>query len=199
MQVQITGKNVDVGDALKSRIEGRLDQDVAKYFDNQASGHVTVTKEGAEFRSDCSLTLGSGIIFHAQGQSPDAYASFDLAAERLEKRLRRHKRRLKNHHKHRSSPVSSVDYPVYVISVDGEEETETPDNNPVIIAETSTALQDLTVGEAVMKLDISDMPFVIFRNGKNQNLNIVYRRDDGHIGWIDPQQENTDTNGIGQN
>jgi len=188
MQVQITGKNVDVGDALKSHIKARLDQDVAKYFDDDASGHVTVAKEGGDFRSDCSLILASGINLQSHGQSGDAYASFDIAAEKLEKRLRRYSRRLKKHRKHRSSPVNSMDFPVFVISSDDDEQ-EVSEDNPVIIAETSTEIQDLTVSEAVMKMDISDMPFVIFRSGKNHSLNIVYRRDDGNIGWIDPDQK----------
>ncbi len=191
MQVQITGKNVDVGDALKSHIKARLDQDVVKYFDDDANGHVTIAREGSEFRSDCSLTLGSGISLQSHGQSADAYASFDIAAEKLEKRLRRYTRRLKNHRKQRSSPIKSMDFPVFVISPDSDDdsEKEVSNENPVIIAETSTEIQDLTVSDAVMKMDISDMPFVIFRNGANQNLNIVYRRDDGNIGWIDPEQK----------
>ncbi len=191
MQVQITGKNVDVGDALKSHIKTRLDQDVVKYFDDDAHGHVTVAREGSEFRTDCSLTLGSGISLQSHGQSADAYAAFDIAAEKLEKRLRRYTRRLKNHRKHHSSPVKSMDFPVFVISPDSDSEKEVSNENPVIIAETSTEIQDLTVSDAVMKMDISDMPFVIFRNGANHNLNIVYRRDDGNIGWIDPEQKIT--------
>jgi len=193
MQVQITGKNVDVGDALKSHITARLDQDVAKYFDDDASGHVTVAKEGGEFRSDCSLILRSGINLQSRGQSGDAYASFDIAAEKLEKRLRRYTRRLKNHRKQHSSPVKTMDFPVFVISSDDDAEDIATDDGPLIIAETSTEIQDLTVSQAVMKMDISDMPFVIFRHGKNQSLNIVYRRDDGNIGWIDPEQETVPT------
>tara|TARA_R110002110_G_scaffold238276_1_gene453982 strand:+ start:62 stop:643 length:582 start_codon:yes stop_codon:yes gene_type:complete len=188
MQVQITGKNVDIGDALKSHIKSRLNQDVVKYFDDDADGHVTVAKEGSEFRSDCSLVLRSGISLQSHGLSADAYASFDIAAEKLEKRLRRYTRRLKNHRNKRTSPVRSMEFPVSVISPDGDDEKEAANENPVIIAETSTEIQDLTVSEAVMKMDISDMPFVIFRNGKNHSLNIVYRREDNNIGWIDPEQ-----------
>jgi len=124
----------------------------------------------------------------SHGQSADAYASFDIAAEKLEKRLRRYTRRLKKHRNRRSSPVKSMDFPVFVISPDTDEEKDAPNENPVIIAETSTEIQDLTVSQAVMKMDISDLPFVIFRHGNNQSLNIVYRRDDGNIGWIDPEQ-----------
>jgi len=189
MQVQITGKNVDVGEALKAHIKTRIDQDVVKYFDDDANGHVTVAKEGNEFRSDCTLTLGSGISLQSHGRSADAYASFDIAAEKLEKRLRRYTRRLKNHRKQNTSPVRTMNFPVFVISPDGDDEVETANDNPVIIAETSTEIQDLTVSQAVMKMDISDTPFVIFRNGKNSSLNIIYRRDDGNIGWIDPEQK----------
>lgn len=191
MQIQITGKNVDVGDALKSRIEGRLDQDVAKYFDDDANAHVTIAKEGSDFRSDCFLTLGSGINLQSHAQSADPYTSFDEAAEKLEKRLRRYTRRLKNHRKHRSSPVSSRDFPVSVFSAEGEGASESTTDNPVIIAETSLELQDLTVGEAVMKMDISDLPFVIFRSGNDDKINFVYRRDDGNIGWIDSSSVTT--------
>jgi hypothetical protein len=137
------------------------------------------------------LTLGSGISLQSHGQSADAYAAFDIAAEKLEKRLRRYTRRLKNPRKHHSSPVKSMDFPVFVISPESDDEKEVTNENPVIIAETSTEIQDLTVSDAVMKMDISDMPFVIFRNGANHNLNIVYRRDDGNIGWIDPEQKIT--------
>ena len=190
MQIQITGKNVDVGDALNARIEDRIDQDVAKYFDDDASAHVTIAKEGPDFRCDCFLVLSSGISLQSHAQSGDAYASFDDAAEKLEKRLRRYTRRLKNHRKYRSAPVESMDIPVSVFSAEGEENGEAENDNPIIIAETTTQLQDLTVGEAVMKMDISDLPFVIFKGGKDENINIVYRRNDGNIGWIDPASKN---------
>lgn len=191
MQIQITGKNVDVGSALKSRIEDRLNQDVAKYFDDDANAHVTIAKEGSDFRADCFLMLGSGMSLQSHAQSGDAYSSFDDAAEKLEKRLRRYTRRLKNHRKNRASPVSGRDFPVSVFAAEAEGESEAANDNPVIIAETSTKLQDLTVGEAVMKMDISDLPFVIFRGGKDDSINIVYRRDDGNVGWIDSSQTTT--------
>lgn len=189
MHVQITGKNVDVGDALKSHIKARLDQDVAKYFDDDANSHVTLAKEGSEFRADCSLVLSSGISLQSHGQSADAYAAFDIAAEKLEKRLRRYTRRLKNHRKQRPTPIESHDLPIFLVSSEDDNENDAANDNPLIIAEASMEIQNLTVREAVMKMDISDIPFVIFRNGKKQGLNIVYRREDGNIGWVDPERE----------
>jgi len=188
MQFQISGKNVDVGDALRGQIEARMNGDVDKYFDGAARGHVTITREGGDFRADCIVHLSTGMTFQSHGRAADAHACFDLAAEKLEKRLRRYKRRLKDHHAHRSEPVPSFTATSYVIpSGDGEEESDDAAmESPPIIAESTEEILELTVGEAVMKLDLSDAPFVVFRNTRSGALNVVHRRDDGNIGWLDP-------------
>ena len=188
MDIQISGKNVDIGTALRDQIEQRLNGDVAKYFDGTVNGHVTLAKDGGEFKADCAVHLSTGIMLQSQGRSADAYACFEQAAERLEKRLRRYKRRLKDHHIRRSEPVPAIDASDYVIAASGETDDELADPNPTIIAEDTTRVQELTVGEAVMKLDISDAAFVIFKNAGHGGINLVYRREDGNIGWLDPSQ-----------
>ena len=187
MKILISGKNMDVGDALRSQIEHRLNGDVAKYFDGSADGHVTLAKDGGEFRADCTMHLNTGITLQSKGRASDAYACFEQAAERMEKRLRRYKRRLKDHHVRRSGPVPAVDAFSYVIAAGHDDDEEVSDPNPTIIAEDTAQVQELTVGEAVMKLDISDATFVVFKNAGHGGLNLVYRRDDGNIGWLDPR------------
>lgn len=188
MKIQISGKNIDIGEVLRMQIEQRLNGDVGKYFDGTADGHVTITKDGGEFKADCAVHLSTGITLQSNGRSADAYACFERAAEHLETRLRRYKRRLKDHHTKRSEPVLEFDAPSYVIAAADDEGLETTDPNPTIIAEDTTQIQELTVGEAVMKLDISDSAFLIFKNAGHGGLNLVYRRNDGNIGWLDPRQ-----------
>lgn len=188
MKIQISGKNVDIGDVLRSQIEQRLNDDVGKYFDGTADGHVTIARDGGGFRADCMVHLSTGITLQSQGKSADAYACFERSAERLEKRLRRYKGRLKDHHTKRLEPVSGFDAPSYVIAAGNDDELETTDPNPPIIAEDTTKIQELTVSEAVMQLDISDRAFLIFKNAGHGGLNLVYRRDDGNIGWLDPRE-----------
>ena len=186
MKIQISGKNVDIGSALRSQVEARLDGDVAKYFDGEVDGHVTITRDGGDFRADCTLHLSTGITLQSQGRSSDAYACFEQAAEHMEKRLRRYKRRLKDHHARRTEPVSAIEASSYVIAPSDDEAGELADGSPTVIAEDTTRVQELTVGEAVMQLDISDSTFVVFKNAGHGGLNLVYRRDDGNIGWLDP-------------
>jgi ribosomal subunit interface protein len=185
MQVQVSGHHLDVGDALRSHVVERLDQSVGKYFDKPIDGHVTFTKEGHEYRADCSVHLNSGMRIKTQGRATDPYISFDGAIERLEKRLRRYKRRLKSHNNNQKPalPAESVAYSV--IQAGDEHEEEAVDAQPVIIAEGTTSIPRFSVGDAVMQLDLIDAPFFVFRNGASGALNVVYRREDGHIGWID--------------
>lgn len=187
MQVHITGKNFDIGDSLRAQIEHRLSGDVAKYFDGTVTCTVAIEKERNGFSTDCTLYLSTGIALHTEARAPEAPTSFDRAADRIEKRLRRYKRRLKDHHSHRRVPVTSFSAPRYVLAGSVEEEpADAHDLAPPIVAEDMAQIHDLTVGEAVMQLDISDAPFVLFRNAAHGGLNVVYRRQDGNIGWIDP-------------
>ena len=186
MQLRITGKNIDIGSALRGQVDERLSAALTKYFDGGWSALVTVEREGTGFRTECHVHLDSGIDLHARGQAGDAYLSFDQAADRLEKRLRRYKRRLKDHHPEGpGQPLAATDYTI-AAEDELEELSEPVDDNPVVIAETRTSIRWMTVGMAVMAMDLADAPLTVFRNVANRRLNIVYRRADGNIGWIDP-------------
>ncbi len=191
MQIQITGKNINVGDALRGYVEQRLEGDVAKYFDGIVDAHVTVLKEASAFRCECNLHLSTGLSLQSESKSEDAHAAFDKAADRLEKRLRRYKRRLKDHHARGSAKgVAAFDAQAYILAQEPETEDEPADLNPPIIAESMERIPDITVGEAVMQLDISDAPVVVFKNAAHGGINVIYRRGDGNIGWIDPNPAN---------
>lgn len=184
MSLRISGKNLDIGDALRGQIEARISDSVGKYFDGGFNGHVTIEREGSGFRTDCALHLDTGIGLQAVGNAVDPHASFDQAAERIEKRLRRYKRRLRDHHHARRA--EQVPAASYVIADFSEEEEVTHDYNPTIIAEETTNLDTLTVGGAVVALDLTGAPVIVFRHAVHGGINVVYRRGDGHIGWIDP-------------
>ena len=187
MHIKVTGKNLDVGGALREHVEDRLRQLQHKYFEGTVHAHVTVERQRAGFHTDCLLHLATGLLLQAHGQAADAHPSFDLAAQHLEKQLKRYKQRMKDHHKSRREPVRHEEATSYVISTGEESDNEPADLNPVVIAESATSVPELTVGEAVMQLDISSVPFVLFRNSGHGSLNVVYRRGDGNIGWVDPR------------
>jgi putative sigma-54 modulation protein len=161
---------------------------VAKFFHGGYSGHATVTREGFGFRTVCTIHLDSGATLHADGMAADGYASADQAALQIEKRLRRYKSRLKQHHVRASeSAQAAPDLQDYVIAApDRESDDEVTDFKPVVIAESATVLGTLSVSEAVMELDMTGLPVVAFRHAASGRLNVVYRRADGNIGWIDP-------------
>ncbi len=186
MPFRVSGKNIDIGDALRQRVEARISEALGKYFDGGYSGHVTVAKEGFGFRTECALHLDSGITLEAEATAADAYASADHAAVRIEKRLRRYKRRLKDRPAPRRDNAE-VTAPSYVIAApDPDASEEVTEFHPVIIAESTTPLRHLSVSDAVMELDMTGAAVVVFRHAGHGRINIVYRRPDGHIGWVDP-------------
>ena len=186
MPFRVSGKNLDIGEALRERVNARIVEALGKYFDGGYSGHVTVGKEGYGFRTECAVHLDSGTTLQAEAMAGDAYASADQAALRIEKRLRRYKRRLKDRHAARADGAV-VDAMSYIIAApEPDEGDEVTAFNPVIIAEATTALKQLSVSEAVMELDLTGAPVVVFRHAGHGRVNLVYRRADGHIGWIDP-------------
>ena len=184
MQIKVTGKNIDIGEALRIHIDERLQQFRQKYFEGTVHAHVTVEKQRSSFQTDCSLHLATGLVLQSHGTAAEAFPSFDAAAQHLEKQLKRYKQRLKDHHKERREPVRQSEAASYVIQAGGDEPSSL---NPVVIAESSTSVPELSVGEAVMQLEISSVAFVLFRNSKGGQTNVVYRRSDGNIGWVDPR------------
>ena len=184
MTVRVTGKNFDLGESLRTHILDRVDTAVGKYFDGGVSGMIVVDHEGLGYRSDCTLHLSSGITLHSEGRAKEPYASFDSAAARLEKRLRRYKRRLKDHHPSRTAEAGV--FADYILEAPDDDRDEINDFNPVVVAEKTTTLRAMPVSEAVMELDMTGAPVVVFRHATSDRVNVVYRRADGNIGWIDP-------------
>ncbi len=190
MQLRVTGKNIDIGDSLRDQVSARLGVAMGKYFDGGWSGQVTVEREGAGFRTECRIHLDSGIDLQSRGHGGDAYMSFDQAAGHIEKRLRRYNRRLKDHHNEHGSAEqqAATSYVIAAPEEDEAGETAVVDDNPIVIAETPTSLRKMTVGMAVMAMDLAEAPVILFQNVANGRMNVVYRRQDGNIGWIDPAE-----------
>jgi ribosomal subunit interface protein len=196
MRVQVAGRQMDVGEALRTRIETELESSISKYFDRATDAVVTVGKNGGGvgFAVDCLVHLPSGISLQAGGHGGDAHSAFGDAIEKLEKRVRRYKRRLRNHHADAKSPLPAEDAASYVLAPLNEESDADTDRSapaedpPLVIAETTVSVRTMTVSMAVMQLDLSDSPALMFRNAANGGLNVVYRRPDGNIGWIDPDR-----------
>ncbi|MGV7218323.1 ribosome hibernation-promoting factor, HPF/YfiA family [Bradyrhizobium sp. UFLA05-112] len=190
MTLRISGKSISVGEALRGRVAERTDEVLRKYFDGNYSGHITLSKDGFGFRTDCALHLDSGITLEADSNAPDAYASADQALLMIEKRLRRYKSRLKDRSARKaaaaSAALASMDATAYVLEAPGEGEDEVTGYSPVIIAESTTSLRQLSVSEAVMELDLSGAHCLVFQHGSSGRVNIIYRRADGNVGWIDP-------------
>ncbi|MGD9800071.1 MAG: ribosome-associated translation inhibitor RaiA [Parvularculaceae bacterium] len=190
MDIQVSGKNLDLGDALQDHVTDRLTEGVTKYFGRGAEAIVTFNRERHVVECEMTAHLDSGVFLAAHGDGGDAYAAFDTALEKLEKRVRRYKRRLKNHHANGKEPLPSELASYYTLAPLPEEGDDSQaaidDLTPVVVAEKQTALREMTVGAAVMQLDLAESPAVIFKNAAHGRLNVVYRRRDGHIGWIDP-------------
>jgi ribosomal subunit interface protein len=177
---------MDVGDALRGHATDQLDEAVTKYFARALEATVTFAPEAhRKVRVDITVRPGRGLIVQGGGQGDDAYAAFDGALNRIAKQLRRYKRRLKDHHKAREDD-GLLQAQQYVLAADDGEDEVAEDANPAVIAEMQTEIATLTVGEAVMRMDLADLTVMMFRNRAHGGLNVVYRRTDGHIGWIDP-------------
>ncbi len=190
MALRISGKHMDIGDSLRERIEMRIDDAVEKYFGNGYSGQVTVEKEGSFFSTDCLVHLDSGVTLQASARESDPTASFDRAAERIETRLRRYTRKLKNHAA-RAEPVAS-DAAYTIMSTHSEDEEVSEDFAPAVIAESVHQLHASSVAEAVMHLELMDEPVHVFKNAGSGVVNVVFRRADGNVGWIDPSSVSAD-------
>lgn len=187
MTLRISGKQMEIGDAFRSRITSRIGDAIEKYFDGGYSGHVTVLKSGSRYSADCTIHLDSGLALQASGAAQEPVAAFDEAADHFEKRMRRYKRKLKSHGTGAGNgSAEDISYTV-VAGVASDDEDEVPeDYAPAIVAESTMALKTMSVASAVVELDTKDSPVYVFRNAGNDFVNIVYRRPDGNIGWIDP-------------
>lgn len=187
MQLTVKGKQLDVGDALKAHVESSLETVFGKFFGNPIEAQVVLSREAHLYRAHIGVHIGRGLNMQSQADAEAPYAAFDVAAEHLAKRLRRHKGRLRDHH--RSEPPATEIGAQYILANSGDgDEAPAEDKNgaPVTVVE-SVEIPTLTVGEAVMRLDLANGIAMMFRNRSHGELNMVYRRADGTIGWVDPR------------
>jgi ribosomal subunit interface protein len=207
MQVQVTGKHVDVGEALRARVSDEISSSIEKYFDRAGGGaDVVVTKEGNAFKVDCAVTLASGAQLTTHGVGGDAHMAFDAALQKMEKRVRRYSKRLKDHH-YQAQAKQAETAAYFVLQPLADEEDEEDDSRadgytfpePVVIAETEKALRTMTVAMAVMELDVTESQTIVFRNAAHGGLSVVYRRPDGNVGWIDPERSKGEAGDGAQN
>ncbi|NDV02844.1 ribosome hibernation-promoting factor, HPF/YfiA family [Pseudoroseicyclus tamaricis] len=192
MRYQISGKQIDIGESLQSHVSTRIDETVGKYPGRPTDANVVFSKSGHEYTCEAVVHLSTGLNVSAKGAAAEIYAAFDAANEKMDKQLRRYKRRLKDHHKERVTPVELMAAGSYILapSEDDEDEAGETDANgwaPVIVAEMETQVPSLSVGEAVMQMELSHASVLVFRNEKHGQINVVHKRDDGNIGWIDPK------------
>ncbi|WP_295313412.1 ribosome-associated translation inhibitor RaiA [Roseobacter sp.] len=189
MRYQISGKQIDIGEALQIHVKEELGEAVKKYAERPTEAVVVFSRSGHEFVCEATVHLSTGLTAQAKAHQNEIYSAFDACCEKMEKQLRRYKRRLKDHHKDRAEPVEIFGASSYILASDSDsEESNEPETlQPMIVAEMETKIPSLSVGEAVMQMELAGAPVLVFRNEGKQGVNVVYRRDDGNIGWIDPE------------
>ncbi len=192
MDINVTGRKVNVGEALTAHVKDRLAIVSDKYFNRSIDASTTFAKEGHSYRTDISLHPNQGVNLHSRAEAEDPYAAFELAAEKVEKQLRRYKRRLKNHHNLPSRDIAMEIARDVVIAPEPDNDTDgavetSEDDQPIIIAESNREIPKVSVGDAAMLMDLADANAFVFRNIKGNVLEVVYRRADGNIGWISPK------------
>jgi ribosomal subunit interface protein len=189
MRYQISGRQIDVGNALQTHVREGLDTVVEKYSQRPTDAVVVFSRDAHQFVCEATVHLSTGLTAQARAMAGEVYAAFAACLDKMEKQLRRHKRRLKDHHRARSQPVEFGGGSSYVLASSAEgEDAETDSLQPVIIAEMETRIPKLSAGEAVMQMELAEAPLLVFRNERHGGVNVVYRREDGNIGWIDPQE-----------
>jgi ribosomal subunit interface protein len=189
MRYQISGKQIDTGNALQTHVKDELGVVLEKYAGRPTDANVIFSKSGHEYVCESIVHLSTGLTAQATGHATEIYAAFDSSLEKMDKQLRRYKRRLKDHHKERSQPVELSDAGSYILApTDESGEAEHDTVSAMIIAETETKIPSLSAGEAVMQMELANAPALVFRNEKHNGINVVYRRDDGNIGWVDPKE-----------
>jgi len=182
MPLRVTGKNLDIGDVLRAQAEAKINEAVAKYAEGKYSGHITVAKDGLGFKTDCTIHLDHGPDLHVTGEAADAYTSLTVAVERIAKQLRRFKRRRSDHSGNAGGP------PMVAAPDEGEDEVdvvETTTAGAVVVAEAVADARSMTVLGAVAAFEAGKSPVLVFRNAGTGRVNVLYRRPDGHYGWVD--------------
>jgi len=188
MRYQITGKQIDIGEALQTHVQNEMGEVFSKYAGRPTDANIVFSKVAHEFICEAVVHLSTGLTAQATGKDTEIYAAFDSASEKMEKQLRRYKRRLKDHHKDRVNPVELSDAGSYILASTTESEDNEPEGvSSMIVAEMETKIPSLSVGEAVMQMELADAPVLVFRNEGHSGINVVYRREDGNIGWVDPR------------
>ncbi len=193
MQITVSGKQVEMSDALRTRVSHQLDVIAGKYFDQALEAHVTFSRARSFFTCDINVHAGRGLMLRGEGEAADANSAFDDAAEHIAKRLRRYRRRVNEHSRDLANKERPQKARQYILRQEEEEtapvagETQVANGTyATVIAEAPAEIAELSVGDAVMRMDLADQPVMMFRNSATKELNVVYRRSDGHIGWIDP-------------
>ncbi len=187
MRYQISGKQIDIGAALQTHVEAELGDVVSKYAQRPTDAHVVFSRSAHEYVCEATVHLSTGLTAQAKAHATEIYAAFDDCCEKMDKQLRRYKRRLKDHHKDRAEPVELYGASSYILAAEETDaEGEPASLQPIIVAEMETKIPSLSVGEAVMQMELAGAPVLVFRNESKDGLNVVYRREDGNIGWIDP-------------
>ncbi len=189
MQITVSGKQVELSDALRTRVADSLARITGKYFDHALEAQVLFGRARSFFTCDINMHAGRGISLRAEGEAADANAAFDDAAEHIAKRLRRYRRRVNDHARdlvHRADPESGRQYVLRPEEPAADEELVVAGNFATVVAEKVTEISQLSVSEAVMRMDLADQPVLMFRNSASAELNVIYRRSDGNIGWIEP-------------
>jgi ribosomal subunit interface protein len=191
MPLRVSGKNLEIGESLRRHVLEKVETVVSRYFDGKISGHVVISPEGSAYRTDCSFHLSSGTDLQAEGRAHEPYASFEQAADKIERRLRRYNKRLKEHQSGNEAAAAGarerLEVAKFVIEPPDEHDEETVECSPVVVAEGSQPLKNLSVASAVAELDLTGAPLIVFQHATSERVNIVYRRRDGAIGWLDPR------------
>lgn len=188
MRYQISGKQIDIGTSLQTHVKTEMDEVVQKYAERPTDALIVFSKSAHEYACEATVHLSTGLTATAKAKATEIYAAFDTSCAKLEKQLRRYKRRLKDHHKDRREPVELFGGSSYILASEesGSENVEPETLQPIIVAEMEAKIPSLSVGEAVMQMELAGAPVLVFRNEGKDGVNVVYRRDDGNIGWIDP-------------
>lgn len=188
MRFQISGKQIDVGEALQSHVKSELGVVMEKYSQRPTDAIIVFSRDAHNFVCEATVHLSSGMTAQAKAQANEIYAAFDACSEKMDKQLRRYKRRLKDHHRARVEPVAFAGASSYILAAEEGSNGDEPETlQPIIIAEMEARIPSFSAGEAVMQMELTNANVLVFRNERHGGLNVVYRRDDGNIGWVDPQ------------